>query len=151
MNQRPHRPASTLVRVAPTRLPQDERKRLARIAQCGADAFARHAKTLRVDAPERAERAELCRELCLGLEIALLDLAGAELRAENAEGRARRAESELATVRRQIEFLRQEDARAMAAEFQAVPTQVRAETTIPESVSVLTVAPAPRTRTSGGR
>lgn len=91
----------TMARVAPTRLPEHARRRLTKLAVHGGDALRRHAKALRPTEPERARRADLCAEMALGLELALMDLAGAELRALNAEGRARRAESELAAARKE--------------------------------------------------
>lgn len=105
-------PQVTQVRVAPTRLPRTVRARLAKWCVRGIE-FCH-----KVDAPF------LC-QMLMGLEIALVDLAGAELRAENAENRARAAELELAKVRRTLAKLQSEHARAAAAEFEGEPTAAR--------------------------
>lgn len=135
--QRSHRPAVTQVRVAPTRLPADARTRLIRLAVRGGDAFHRHARTLQPTEPDRAARAKLCHELCMGLELALGDLAGAEQRATAAEQRQRRAEEELATARQTIITLQAELADRVHAEF-AEPTAVRPEQTNPLAARCLT-------------
>lgn len=100
----------TQVRVAPTRLPERVRPRLARLARRGAEVCTQHG-------------AGLLGEICYTLEIALLDLASAELRASNAELRARRAERDLAAAQSELRAL--QAAIARAAEFAEQPTLAR--------------------------
>lgn len=104
-------PTVTQVRVAPTRIPQEVRSRLTRLARRGAEVCNKHG-------------AELLAEICTALEIALLDLASAELRATNAERRARRAESDLAQATAQIRMLQADLAERIRAEFEE-PTRTR--------------------------
>lgn len=108
-----HRPSPTLVRVAPTRLPDHVRPRLARLARRGAEVCSKAG-------------ARLLTEISMALEIALLDLAGAELRATNAETRARRAERELGQARATIIDLQQDLATRVHSEFQE-PTAARSD------------------------
>ena len=109
-----HRPATTYVGLAPTRLPASVRPRLARLCKIGVE-FCH-----RVGAPRVGQ-------LIMALELAMLDLATAELRIAEWERRARKAESELATARARIAELQQDDARLAASEFAAEPTRVRPE------------------------
>lgn len=92
-NHGPFRPAVTQVRVAITRIPEEHRPRLTRLARRGAEVCRKHG-------------AKLLAEISLALEIALMDLAGAELRAANAEFRARRAERDLASAIQRIAQLK---------------------------------------------
>lgn len=88
------RPGVTKVRVLPTRLPAEVRPRLARLAR-------------RTNEVCRAAGARLQAEVGLALEVALVDLAGAELRERNMVERMRSAEHELglATARmRELEL-----------------------------------------------
>lgn len=123
-----HRPAGTVVGVAPTRLPPAMRPRLAGWCKIGVD-FCN-----RVGAPRVAQ-------LIMALELALLDLAAADLRIGALEQRASKAERELARARARIGELQQDESRRAAAEFSGEPTQVRPDTDP-------TIA---RCRTTGGR
>lgn len=105
-------PTVTQVRVAPTRLPQDVRSRLTRLARRGAEVCSKHG-------------AGLLAEICTALEIALLDLASAELRATNAERRARRAEGDLAKATATIRELRADIAERARLEFAEESTTTR--------------------------
>jgi hypothetical protein len=107
-----HVPNTTQVGIAPTRLPPTMRTRLAGWCKIGID-FCN-----KVGAPRVGQ-------LIMALELALLDLAASELRLQQLERRARKAESELAGARAVIEQLRQEAARVAAEEFVAEPTRVR--------------------------
>lgn len=119
-----HRTAHTQVRVAPTRIPPGIRPRLAQLAARGCEVFRRHSAAMRsIDREARARRADLLGEMCSSLELALLDVASSELRAENAESRARRAEQDLAIARKTIIALQADIARA--AEFTDQPTAAR--------------------------
>ncbi len=75
----------------------------------------------------RARRALLCKEICAGLEVALLDLRLTEDRARNAESRCRLAEYDLAIARSTINRLQAENARLASDEFKEQPTAVRSQ------------------------
>lgn len=101
---------ATQVRIAPTRIPEHARVRLARLARRGAEVCGRHG-------------APLLAEMAQALEIALLDIASGELRAGNAESRARRAERDLAAACAELRV-----ARATIAELQVdLASRVHAE------------------------
>lgn len=99
-------PGVTQVRIAVTRIPESVRPRLRRLAQRGAEVCRKHG-------------AGLLAEISTALELALGDMAASEGRATNAEGRARRAEQELADARVTIRALQVELATRAADEFEA--------------------------------
>lgn len=104
------RPGVTKVRVLPTRLPAEVRPRLARLAH----AAHQHC---------RAAGAKLQAEVSLALEIALVDLAGAELRERNMVDRMRRAEHELGLANARLRELEQ-SARQLAQGWQSAENEL---------------------------
>lgn len=89
MTDRSDRPGVTRTRVAINRLPPEHRPRLVRLAR-------------RAHQVCRSHGAKLLAEVSLALEVAILDLEGAELRAGNAERRARGSEAALGVARARI-------------------------------------------------
>lgn len=87
-------PQVTQVKVIPTRLPTHMRPRLARLARRGSEVCRKHG-------------AALLAEISIALEVALVDLAGAELRERNASDRMRAAELEVGKLRTRIKELEQ--------------------------------------------
>jgi len=79
----------TKARVLPTRIPPHVRPRLTRLARRGHEVCRKHG-------------AKLLAEISMALEVALVDLAGNEARASDAERRARRAELELGHAKHRI-------------------------------------------------
>lgn len=114
------RPSVTMVRVASSRIPEDARPRLLRLARAGLRVFLRHGARLQA-------------EMAMALELAIGDLELNERRATNGEGRARRAELDLAVANTQIAELKREIAelkRGARDEFSTESTALRSDPTL---------------------